>query len=140
MSSENNALTLHADGASQGNPGAAAIGVIAIDNSGKVVGRLSEYIGEATNNQAEYRAIIAALELAAKWGAEHIALNTDSELVARQIAGQYRTRDAKLKPLLLRAHRLLKGFSSFTITHIPRGENSKAHRLAQQGLKVRRFP
>jgi ribonuclease HI len=130
-------LVLYADGASRGNPGASAIGVVAMDDSGAVVSKLSEYIGEATNNQAEYRAVIAALELAQKLGAKHIALNIDSELVAKQLSGRYRVRNAKLKPLFSRASRLLEDFSSFTVTHLPRGENNKAHRLAQQGLKGR---
>jgi ribonuclease HI len=132
-------LLLYTDGASWGNPGPAAIGAIVRDGSGAVVGKLSAGIGRATNNQAEYKALIAGLKLASKLGAEHVAVNVDSELVARQLKGEYRVRNATLKALFREARQLLKGFGSFSITHIPREGNEEAHRLAKKHLIVVKY-
>ncbi len=128
-------LIINTDGASQGNPGAAAIGATIKDQQGKLIATVSQRIGRTTNNQAEYRAIIAALEKAASVGASHVDLRADSELVIRQLGGQYRVKKAHLKPLYQQVQQLLSQFEDFTITHIPREQNTEADRLANMALK-----
>ena len=127
-------LTIHIDGASRGNPGPAGIGIIIKNESGEVKARISRYIGEATNNQAEYKALIAALEEAARLGAERVDIRMDAQLVTRQIRGSYKARNANLKLLCHQAKQLLSQFQSFTITHIPRKENRVADALANQAI------
>jgi ribonuclease HI len=134
MSCSGKSLVLYSDGSSRGNPGPAAIGAVMLDGAGKTVGRLSERIGKATSNQAEYRALIAGLELALKLGAKCVDINLDSELVAKQLKGEYRVKNAGLKPLFRKTTQLLKGFDSFTIAWLPRRENRKAHELVRQRL------
>ena len=92
-------MIIFTDGTAEPNPGPAAIGAIIKDEQGRVITSISQRIGIATNNQAEYRAIIAALEEAIRLGATHVELNSDSELVVRQISGRYRVKNAALKPL-----------------------------------------
>jgi len=122
------------DGASQGNPGPAAIGATIKDKQGKLIGRISQRIGQATNNQAEYRAIIAALEEATRLGAKQVKINSDSQLVVRQINGEYRVKKATLKPLHQRVKKLLSSLDGFTITYIPRQQNQEADKLANMAL------
>jgi ribonuclease HI len=127
-------LTIYTDGASLGNPGRAAIGVVVHDGQDKVVSRLSRSIGYATNNQAEYWAIIAALEEAARLGAGAVDIKSDSELVVEQLNGRYRVRKAHLRPLYQKVVQLAGLLESFTITHIPREQNREADRLANRAL------
>jgi ribonuclease HI len=122
------------DGAARGNPGPAAIGVIIKDGEGRLISRLSRRIGTTTNNQAEYQAIIAALEEAVKLGATHVELNSDSELVVRQLSGRYRVRKAALKPLYQRVKELEGLLQGFRVTHIPREQNTEADRLTNAAL------
>ncbi len=124
------------DGAARGNPGSAAIGAIIKDEQGKVLSRISQRIGSTTNNQAEYRAIIAALGKAIELGAVHVDLYADSELVVKQINGKYRVKNAALRPLYLQAGKLLGSLQGFTISHIPRGQNAAADRLANDALDL----
>jgi len=126
---------IHADGASLGNPGLAAIGATIKDEQGKLIASISRRIGRTTGNQAEYRALIAALEKAVKLGAEQVEVNLDSELVVKQISGQYRVRKAALAPLYYRVKQLQDSLCSFTITHIRRQQNTEAHNLAGMALK-----
>jgi ribonuclease HI len=105
-----------------------------LDGTGTTVGQYSARIGEATNNQAEYRALIAGLELALKFGAKDVDINLDSELVAKQLNGEYKVKNAGLKPLFRQASQLLKKFDSFSIAHLPRRGNKRAHELARQRL------
>ena len=128
-------LTIRSDGASLGNPGPAAIGVVVEDESGVAVSEIWRRIGETTNNRAEYLALIAGLEQAAKLGAEAVDLKLDSQLIVRQIKGEYRSKE--LTSLYQQALRLLKRFESYTIEHVPRGENRLAHTLAQRALRSR---
>lgn len=123
------------DGASHGNPGPAAIGAILKDEQGRLITSISQGIGQATNNQAEYRAIIAALENAIRLGASQVDIRSDSELLVRQINGQYRVKKASLRPLYLQVKQLQSKLESFTITHIPGQENTEAHNLANMALK-----
>ena len=123
------------DGASLGNPGLAAIGVTIKDEQGRLLARISQGIGRTTNNQAEYRAIIASLEEATRLGARQVDVNSDSELVVRQINGEYRVKNTALQPLHHQAKQLAAQLNSFTITHIPRQQNTEADNLAKIALK-----
>ena len=133
MSAKN--LIIHADGASRGNPGPSAIGVVIEDEQGRVVARISKAIGITTNNRAEYLALIAGLKEALKLGAESVELKMDSELVVRQLTGKYRVRNPALKPLFEQAHQLMKEFQSSPIVHIPREQNKAADALCRRALR-----
>lgn len=128
-------LIISTDGASKGNPGPAAIGAIIKDEQGKVIAVISQSLRRTTNNQAEYRAIIAALEQAIRLGADRVEMRSDSELVVRQINGQYRVKEASLKPLYQKVKQLQSKLESLTITHIAGQENTEAHNLASAALK-----
>lgn len=125
---------IHSDGASRNNPGPAAIGATIKDEQGRLLASISRSIGRATNNQAEYRAVIAALEKAIKLGARQIELNLDSELVVRQVTGRYRVKNEALKPLFGRVKKLLDSLEGFSIRHVPRRQNQEADRLANSAL------
>jgi ribonuclease HI len=127
-------LIVYTDGASSGNPGQASIGAVIEDGRGRVISRISRRIGHATNNQAEYRAIIAALEEAARLGAEEVDIKSDSELVVKQIKGRYRVKKATLRPLYQKVVQLTGSLGAFNITHIPREQNREADRLANRAL------
>jgi len=129
-------LVIFTDGAAVPNPGPAAIGAIIKDEQGKLLARISQRIGRATNNQAEYRAIIAALEKAVSLGAKHVEVNSDSELVVKQINGKYRVKKATLKPLYQEVKKLQSRLEGFTITHIPRQQNREADKLANKLLAI----
>jgi len=128
-------VIINTDGASQGNPGPAAIGATIKDVQGKLLASISQSIGRATNNQAEYRALIAALEKAAGLGASQVDIRSDSELVVRQLNGQYRVKKVSLSPLYLEVSRLLSRFQGVTITWVPREQNKEADALANAALK-----
>jgi ribonuclease HI len=125
---------IHSDGASRGNPGPAAIGVTVKDELGGLLAAISQSIGRATCNQAEYGAVIAGLEKAIELGAKYIDIKLDSQLVVRQISGQYRVKNTALKPLYQRVKQLESHLERFTITHIPREQNKEADRLANKAL------
>lgn len=124
------------DGASRDNPGPAAIGAVIKDGQGRLYARLSQRIGTKTNNQAEYRAVIAALEKAISLGARQVDLYSDSELVVKQINGRYRVKNAALKPLYQQVKQLQSLLESFTIIHIPRWQNAEADNLANAALDL----
>ena len=128
-------VVINTDGTAEPNPGPAAIGAVIKDEQGRLITSISQPIGQATNNQAEYRAIIAALENAIRLGANHVEIRSDSELVVRQINGQYRVKKASLKPLYQQVEQLQSQLEGFTITHIPRQQNREANRLANIALK-----
>ena len=125
-------LIIYADGASRGNPGPAAIGVIIEDERGRAVARISKAIGRATNNRAEYFALIAGLEEAARLGGETLDIKLDSQLIVRQLKGSYRSKE--LRPLHEQTRRLLRKFNFYHIAHIPGSENRVAHGLAKRAL------
>jgi len=127
-------LVIYTDGASQGNPGQSSIGVVIQDGRGGVISRISRRIGHATNNQAEYRAIIVALEEAISLGAEEVEVRADSELVVKQLNGRYKVKKATLRPLYQKVVRLIGSLGAFTITHIPRTQNREADKLANKAL------
>ena len=123
MVSPTRRLVIYCDGAAEPNPGPASIGGLLLDEEGRTVGQLSHSIGYGTNNQAEYRALIAALEAALQLGATDIEVRSDSELLVRQVCGRYRVKSAALRPLWQRVMELLDRFHSFTIKHIPSRDN-----------------
>jgi ribonuclease HI len=127
-------LIIHTDGAARGNPGPAGIGVIIQNDKGEVLHEISGFLGQATNNVAEYTALITALEKAVSLNAQEVQLFTDSELVVKQIKGEYRVKNEGLKPLYQKAKGLIQQLGSFTITHIPREKNKEADRLANRGI------
>jgi ribonuclease HI len=127
-------IVIFTDGASRGNPGPAAIGVVIQDEKGNVICTISLCLGKATNNQAEYRAIISGLEKAREMGATDVEVRSDSELVVRQLSGEYKVKNALLTPLYLKTQQLSRGFSSFKVNYIPREKNSEADKLANQAL------
>jgi ribonuclease HI len=127
-------MAINADGASRGNPGPAAIGATIKDEQGGMIARISRSIGRATNNQAEYRAVIAALREAVRLGAREVDIRLDSELVVRQLSGRYRVKNATLKALYQEAKGLLELLETVTIRHVPREQNREADRLANMAL------
>ena len=127
-------LLIHTDGASRGNPGQAAIGATIKDEQGRLLATVSRRIGPATNNQAEYRAVIAALEEAIRRGARRVELYSDSELVVKQLKGDYRVKKAALRPLYQSVVRLAGRLDSFRISYIPRSKNKEADDLANSAF------
>ncbi|MDQ7857562.1 MAG: serine hydrolase [Armatimonadota bacterium] len=127
-------VRLFIDGAARGNPGPAALGVVVQDGRGRVLAELGEALGEATNNVAEYRALLRGLEEAAARGATEVEVCTDSDLLVRQITGEYRVKSAHLIPLHGRALRALGGFRAWQVRHVPREENAAADALANRAL------
>lgn len=126
-------LVIFTDGACFGNPGPAASAAV-ITAGGEVIGERTRYLGEATNNKAEYEAVILALTAAAELGASSVTLKTDSQLVARQITGRYKMKNPGLKPLLDRIRDLSSGLK-LKVVEIPREQNSHADRLAKNCIK-----
>jgi ribonuclease HI len=126
-------IILYTDGAARGNPGPAAFGVVLADPSGHEIYANGQAIGKATNNVAEYRALLFGLEHAAPL-ADEIEIRTDSELMARQLNGAYKVHADHLKPLHEQAQRLLKRFKRVNIVIIPRALNRRADELANQAL------
>ncbi len=122
------------DGACSGNPGPSSIGYI-IRQNGKVVGEFSRFIGQATNNIAEYTALIYALQEALILKATDVSVCADSELLCRQVLGEYQVKHENIKPLFDQIQHLAGGFRSFRIRHVPRTENLDADRLAREALK-----
>ncbi|MBA2522389.1 MAG: ribonuclease HI family protein [Solirubrobacterales bacterium] len=127
-------LTVHVDGGARGNPGPAAIAAVLSDADGQVIDEASETIGRATNNVAEYRALIMGIERAQALGATELELVGDSELVVKQVRGEYRVKDAGLKPLHSAAQNALGGFAEWTIRHVKRERNAEADALVNQAL------
>ncbi len=129
-------LTLFTDGAARRNPGPAAIGVV-IKQDGRTVATISEAIGRATNNQAEYRAIIAGLARALEMGACRVEVCADSQLVVQQLGGAFRVREEELKPLFQEAQALRRRFAACEVRYIPREENREADRMANKAFSAR---
>ena len=125
--------TIAIDGASIGNPGPSGIGIVISDESGKVIKEIGESIGEATNNVAEYSALIRGLSEALDLGFSHAVVNTDSQLLARQIGGQYRVRNEGIMPLFASALDLMGRFKTVSVNHVPREKNKAADKLAGKG-------
>ena len=122
------------DGGSRGNPGPAAYGVVVRDTRGEVVARLKKYIGQNTNNVAEYYGLIAALDYAQAHGLRALRIESDSELLVKQMRGHYKVKSADLRPLFERARKMAQGLESFRIDHVYREQNREADALANQAL------
>lgn len=127
-------LITYTDGGARGNPGPAGIGGVVYTQSLEELQRISEYIGETTNNQAEYKALIKALEIASEIGSKKLICHLDSELVVRQLQGKYKVREAGLKPLVMQALKLVKNFESVEFVHVRREKNKLADELVNKAL------
>ena len=130
----NKNLTIFTDGGARGNPGPAGIGVVILDEQKNIVKGLKKYIGEATNNVAEYQALILALKTAVEMGAENLKINMDSELVVRQMQGRYKIKDPGLKILAAEVLKLCSQFASVNFQHVPREQNQAADKLVNEAI------
>jgi ribonuclease HI len=122
------------DGGSRGNPGPASYGVVIRDARGQIVAKLKKYIGRMTNNVAEYYGLIAALDYAQSQRIRALRIESDSELLVKQMRGQYKVKSAELRPLFERAHKMSQSFESFRIDHVYREQNREADALANEAL------
>jgi ribonuclease HI len=127
-------LVVNVDGGARGNPGPAAVGVVVQAPGGEVLEERGERIGRATNNVAEYRALLLGIERAAELGAGKLELVGDSELVVRQVKGEYKVKDATLRELHAEVKRALRVFESWSIRHVRREQNAEADRLVNRAL------
>ena len=128
---------IYTDGGSRGNPGPSALGVVVTEESGKGLKEYSHYLGEVTNNQAEYEAVIFALQKAKQLGIKEVELRVDSELIGRQLLGMYKIKDPDLQPLFLKAWNLRLDYDKVDIKIIPREQNKKADKLVNRELDSR---
>lgn len=131
-------LRIAIDGASKGNPGPAGAGVVIMDGSGHILQEIARPLGQATNNVAEYSALILALEEAQHRGACRLTIQTDSQLLARQLEGRYKISAPHLRELYNQACRLIGSFQSVEVTHTLREGNTRADALANQGARANR--
>ena len=122
------------DGGSRGNPGPASYGVVIRDPRGQVVAKLKKYIGRSTNNVAEYYGLIAALDYAQQHAIRALRIESDSELLVRQMLGQYKVKSPELRPLYERARKMVQTFDTFKIDHVYREQNAEADALANEAL------
>jgi len=127
-------LIVNVDGGARGNPGPAAVGVVVRDGDGALLEERGERIGRATNNVAEYKALLLGIELAAAHGAGELELIGDSELIVRQVEGRYKVKDATMRELHAEVKRKLADFESWRIRHVRREHNSDADRLVNEAL------
>ncbi|HWR35757.1 MAG TPA: ribonuclease HI family protein [Clostridia bacterium] len=128
------ALLAHIDGGARGNPGPAGYGVYIQDATGKKVAELSEYLGHQTNNFAEYSGLVAALEYAIQHGYKTLKVVSDSELMVKQIRGEYKVKSESLAPIYAEAKELIRKLDSFSIRHALREQNKDADRLANLAM------
>ncbi len=127
-------VKLYTDGAARGNPGPAGAGVYITDATDQVLIEKAVYLGETTNNVAEYQALLIGLELSLQLSPQRLLVQMDSELIVRQLSGRYRVTSPRLVPLYRRARELLASFRETRIVHIPREKNRKADRLSNQAI------
>ncbi len=129
-------MYIYTDGGSRGNPGPSGIGVVILDSYKKKIKEIFSYIGEATNNIAEYSAMIAALEAAIELKASELIIHTDSELMVKQLNGEYKVKDPNMKMLFDKSLNLLKRLESFEIKHIERSKNKDADKLVNKAINL----
>lgn len=134
MPTKNTKLIIFTDGGARGNPGPAGIGAVLKNEASIVVAEVSEYIGETTNNQAEYKAVIAALAAAKKLGAAELNFFLDSELVVKQLNREYKVRDKDLAPLFMKIYNAVMSFKKVTFKHVRRELNVEADKLVNEAL------
>jgi ribonuclease HI len=127
-------IRLFTDGAARGNPGPAGIGVVIEDDQGMRLQGRSGYIGTATNNQAEYRALLEGLRTVAQWRPDRLEVYLDSQLVVEQLNGRYRIKEKTLQELCRQAQELLRSFPSVVVQHVERSKNRGADGLANRGI------
>ena len=129
-------ISLYIDGGARGNPGPAGIGIVLRDTKGRKIKEFNKYIGVATNNIAEYNALIYGLQEALIERADEVALNMDSELVAQQLRGEYRVKNPNIRPFFEQALHLMSGFKKVEINHIPRDKNKEADKLVNKAINL----
>jgi ribonuclease HI len=127
-------IIIFSDGGARGNPGPAGIGAVLYDDKKQVLAKISKYIGETTNNQAEYQALISALKKAKELGGQELDVFLDSELVVKQLNREYKVKNKELAPLFLEVYNLSLNFSKITFTHVYRENNIEADRLVNEAL------
>ncbi len=133
-SGQHTRVRVFSDGASRGNPGPAGAGAVLLDAQGKVLKRLGKYIGRETNNVAEYAGVILGLRGALEIGAREVDVRADSELMIKQLKGDYRVKNEGLKPLFSEAQALLRKFEKVTLRHVPREENTLADEMSNRAI------
>jgi ribonuclease HI len=136
----NREVVVWTDGGARGNPGPAGYGAVVTTPGGQVLAEVAQGIGWATNNVAEYRALLLGLELAREVGAREVDVVNDSELVSRQIGGEYRVKHAGLKPLYHEAMEALRGFDRWSVRSVPREGNERADQLVNEALDAAQDP
>jgi ribonuclease HI len=127
-------VRVYSDGAARGNPGPAGAGAVLTDLDGKIIARLGRFLGKQTNNVAEYQGLILGLEHARQLGFREVEVRADSQLLIRQLKGEYAVRHAGLKPLHAEALRLLRSFDRYELTHVPREENAMADEMSNRAI------
>ena len=127
-------VTVHVDGGSRGNPGPAAAGAVITSDSGEVLDRAGELLGEATNNVAEYHGLLLGIARARELGATEVEIFNDSELVAHQVNGRYKVKHADMKPLHAEALAALAGFDAWSLTPVRREQNAEADAIVNETL------
>ncbi|MEA1962766.1 MAG: ribonuclease HI family protein [Patescibacteria group bacterium] len=132
-------IKIYTDGGARGNPGPAGIGVVVYGINDNIIDTKSEYIGEATNNQAEYKAVIAALELISKYEVDEINFFLDSELVVKQLNREYKVRNNGLAPLFVKVYNNILKYKKVTFTHVRREFNKEADKLANIAMDNAKF-
>jgi ribonuclease HI len=131
-------VVVHVDGGARGNPGPAAAGAVVSEPGGDVIDEATELLGVASNNVAEYRGLLLGLARARALGATQVEVVNDSELVAKQVNGQYKVKHAAMRPLYLEAMEALRGFEAWSIRSVPRAQNAAADALVNQALDAAR--
>jgi ribonuclease HI len=127
-------VTVNVDGGSRGNPGPAAAAAVATDPDGEILGERSTVIGDTTNNVAEYRAMLLGIELARELGAGEVELVGDSELIVKQIRGEYKVKQDHLRPLHTKVRDELRAFERWSVRNVPREQNVRADELVNEAL------
>lgn len=130
----NSKLIIFTDGGARGNPGPAALGVVVYDEKGTLIKKIGRFLGEKTNNEAEYEAVIAALEEAGEMGAKRVEINLDSELVGRQLSSIYKVKNGRMQALALKVRNLETAFKKVVYKTIPRGQNALADELVNEAI------
>ena len=125
---------MHVDGGARGNPGPAAAASVISASDGELLDEHAQLLGTATNNVAEYRALLLGLHRARELGADEVEIVGDSELIAKQVQGVYKVKHASMRPLYLEAMEALRGFASWSIRTVPRAENAHADALVNAAL------
>jgi ribonuclease HI len=127
-------VRVYSDGAARGNPGPAGAGAVLTDAAGNVIARLGRYLGKQTNNVAEYEGLLLGLKHARELGYREVEVRADSQLLIRQLKGEYAVRHAGLKPLHAEALRLLRSFDRYDLQHVPREENALADEMSNRAI------